>query len=236
MDRSIEQDGRTPDERLDGRLGVNDHPARHQSPTARQNDEIVHLRGTIDRLTQDRPTMSELIDRLERAGVRSVPSLQKSGRLNGMSYVVNESCIRGCDLGRGYTALGLQKRKGVQYDPLNDRLRLEKAAKQARDNPLVQARPEPRERGARRREYDGLSATQRAALWEIGRFRTVLAEDLVRIQYSGDRTAWRQDFIKLASKKLAEQRSVVIATHSKTHGRIVKSLSIVVLTKSGKDL
>ena len=62
-------------------------------------------------MTEDRPSMSELIDRLERAGVRAVPSLQKSGRLNGMSYDVNGIRIKGSQLGRTYTAAGLQARR-----------------------------------------------------------------------------------------------------------------------------
>ena len=71
---------------------------------------------------------------------------------------------------------------------------------------------------------------------EIGRFRTVLTEDIIRLQYRGERGAWRQDFARLSSQKLVEQRSVVIATHSRKQGRITKSLSVVVLTRKGKNL
>src|ERR1700722_2433240 len=239
MDRSIEQDGREPDRKpaLNTRSLEKNSADSRETRASSYNDQIARLRDTLDRFTQDRPTMCELIDRLQNAGVRVVPSLQKSGRLNGMSYEIDAVRIKGSDVGRSYTALGLQRRKGVQYDPGKDSLRLQEAAKQARENPVAPLlRVDPRERAYRRREYDGLSPAQRAAMWEIGRFRTVLAGDFMRIQYQGDRAAWRRDFNALATQKLIEQRSVVIATHSKTHGRIIKELSVVVLTKKGKDL
>jgi hypothetical protein len=239
MDRSIEQDGRTPDRKpspdprsFDGR---SDDP--RQTPAPSFNDQIARLRNDLDRLTQDRPTMSQLIDRLQNAGIRAVPSLQTSGRLNGMSYEFDGIRIKGSDIGRGYTALGLQRRKGVQYDPGRDNLRLQEALRQARENPVAPLRQvDRRPRENRRREYDDLTPSQRAALWEIGRFRTLLSADFIHIQYQGNRNAWRRDFQALASQNLAERHSVVIATHSKTHGRIIKELSIVVLTKKGKDL
>jgi hypothetical protein len=183
--------------------------------------------------------MSELMDRLERAGIRAVPSVQTSGRLNGISYVVEGTLIRGSDLGRAYTASGLQKRMGVQYDPERDRARIEQGARWAQENPAILAqrgRSNVRDRTSRTRDYDGLSLAQRAALREIGRFRTVSAQDFVRIQYRGDLGAWRQDFARLKSQGLAEQRSVVVATHSKRLGKQVRSISVVVLTKKGKEL
>src|SRR6266851_1925072 len=157
----------------------------------RQDDLLPRLRETIERLTQDGPTMSELINRLEQAGVRAVPSIQKSGRLNGMSYAVDGRLIKGSDLGRAYTAQGLQKSLGVRYDPEQDHAGLADAALRAREDPATCVerfqRPDRvgpdrlRDRAGRMREYEGLTATQRAALREIGRFRTVAAEDLLRI-------------------------------------------------------
>jgi hypothetical protein len=237
MDRSIEQDERSPLERPGAPSNASPSPQERRETTIQsQEDRLARLRETIDRLAQDRPSMSELLDRLERADIRAVPSLQKSGRLNGMSYEVNGVRIKGSELGRSYTAAGLQKLKGIQYDPDKDRVRLEHAAQYGRDNPALRRSPQRSGGDSRQREYDALSAQQRSAMWEIGRFRTVLAEDLARIQYGGNRAALRQDLIRLTSMKLVEQRSVVVATHSKTHGRIVKSLAVIVLTKNGKDL
>jgi hypothetical protein len=234
MSRPIDQDGRQPDQRTLS-------PA---SPGGRDLDPRPRLEEAIDRATQDQPTMSELINRLDEAGVRAIPSLQKTGRLNGMSYVIDGILVRGSDLGRAYTALGLQKRRGVRYDPQRDQLRLIAAAERAREyrgvdrfRGLDRARRERlRDRSRRLLEYDHLSASQRAALREIGRFRTVSAQDFIRIQYGGDRRAWGQDLAALRSQKLLEERSVVVAMHSKTHGKTVRSLTLLALTKQGKNL
>ena len=54
------------------------------------------------------------------------------------------------------------------------------------------------------------------------------------------RGAWRRDYQRLALEKLIEQRSIVVATHAKGKGRhqtrAVRSLSVVVLTRKGKEL
>jgi len=85
-----------------------------------------------------------------------------------------------------------------------------------------------------------LSAGERATLREIGRFRAVQLQDVIRVRYQGDRAIWRQDYQRLAREKLIEQGSVVVATHAKTRGRdrkrALRSLSVVVLTKKGKEL
>jgi DNA-binding MarR family transcriptional regulator len=190
--------------------------------------------------------MSELIDRLKIAGIRAVPSIQKSGRLNGMSYVIDGMLIKGSDLGRAYTAQGLQRRLGIQYDPHRDEPSLLAAAERATDKDIARFRDPDRvreidrdklrDRSRRLLQYDGLSTSQRAVLREIGRFRTVSAQDLIRIQYAGDRRAWRQDMAALVAQKLLEERSIVVATHSKSHGKTVKSMTVLALTKSGKNL
>src|SRR6516162_7783570 len=102
MDRIIDNDAREPDGSVDR------DPERYALDAPRAY-EIATLRERIDAASQDHPTFSEFLDRLERQGIRTVPSFQKSGRLNGMSYEYNGGRYRGSDLGRGYTASGLQK-------------------------------------------------------------------------------------------------------------------------------
>src|SRR5262249_46105700 len=133
---------------------------------------------------------------------------------------------------------GLQKTKGVRHDGDRDRLRLEEAVRHARTTtPLQEGRvPSLRDRSMRTRDDDGLSPAQRASMREIGRFRTILTADFIRIHYRGDAAAWRQDAAGLARQGLIEQRSVVIATHSKEEGRKTRSVSVMVLTKKGRNL
>src|SRR5438067_593011 len=97
MSRSIERDVRERDERTPSRSDGHDkNRCEPREPSAaRQRNDVARLRDTINRVAQDRPTMPELIDRLERYGIRAVPNLQKSGRLNGMSYEVNGVRIKG---------------------------------------------------------------------------------------------------------------------------------------------
>lgn len=228
MNRSIEPNGREPAERPD------------------RSDPRTRLQEAIASAAQGQPTVTELIDRLEKAGIRAVPSIQKSGRLNGMSYVMDGVLVKGSDLGRSYTAQGLQKRLGVRYEPERGQSRLTQAVERAREYNNVdrfrgpdrddRLREKLRDRSRRRLQYDGLSDSQRAALREIGRFRTVSAPDLIRIQYGGDRRAWRQDAAALVAPKLVEQRSAVVAMHSKAQGKTVQSMTVLALTKTGKNL
>lgn len=220
--------------------------SRSIEPDGREPDPRPRLQEAIDRAAQGQPSMSELIERLKIAGIQVVPSIQKSGRLNGMSYVIDGTLVKGSELGRSYTAQGLQKHLGVQYDRQRDQPRLLDAAERAKDKNIERFRDTDRvweidrdklrDRSRRLLQYDNLNNSQRAALREIGRFRTVSAQDLIRIQYDGNRRAWRQDMAALASQKLLEQRSVVVATHSKSHGKAVKSMTVLALTKSGKNL
>src|SRR5438309_1234490 len=108
--------------------------SRPIEPDGREPDPRPRLQEAIDRAAQGQPTMSGFIDWLEKACVRAVPSIQKSGRLNGMSYVIDGILVKGSDLGRAYTAQGLQKRLGVRYDPQRDQPRLIAAAERAREN------------------------------------------------------------------------------------------------------
>jgi hypothetical protein len=233
MSRSIE-----PDRRDAPPIGPTDETPEHPARNARQPD-CDALRRLIDRHAQDQPTFPEFLEHLKKAGVLAISSIQKSGRLNGISYVVDGLLIKGSDLGRAYTAHGLQRRKGLRYDALQHRQALEEAAMSAKDQVSERAllrQPDARRNEERRRTLGELSAAQKNAMLEIGRFRTILVEDFIRIHYRNDKAAWKQDAARLAALGLIEQRSVMVTTHSKEHGRQLRNLRVVVLTKKGKDL
>ena len=235
MDRSVDSDVRQPDDWTPSR-----DPERHDSeraPIEQERQSLALLRERIDAAAKDNPTFAEFLDRLERSGVRAIPSVQRSGRLNGMTYELNGTRVRGSDLGRSYTAQGLQKTKGIRHGGELDQRRLEEAARLGREpiTPLEQRSAVLRDRSLRIREQDGLSPAQRAAMREIGRFRTLSTSDFIRHQYRGDMQAWRQDAAALSRLGFIEQRSVVVTTHSKEHGRNIQTLSIVVLTKKGRN-
>jgi hypothetical protein len=231
VDRGIDSDVRETDPRTQGR-------ERDQKPIDRTPEDNARLREQIDTVMGDRPTFPEFVARLEKSGIHVIPSLQKSGRLNGITYEVNGTCIRGSDLGRAYTARGLEKRHGVVYDPERDfafaKELLERA--KARLGPEERTLSDRRERLERRRGPDGLTAAQRGAMREIGKFRTVLANDFIRIHYGGNPKAWDRDIRPLLRQGLLEQRSAVITTHAKGERPATHSVSVVVLTKQGRNL
>jgi len=227
MSRSIEPDEREPYQPawLDD-AGDRNTPARRDERAMPAPADIATLRATIDRATEGRPTFSEFLGRLDAAGIRAVPSFQKNGRLNGMSYALNGRRVKGSDLGRAYTAHGLQQQRGLRLQGERDRAALERAVRSAAAQPFerIRLRPEResrrlRDRAGRLRLYETLSDSQRATLRDIGQFRTVQLQDLIRIRYQDDPVAWRKDNERLAREKLIEQRSVVVTTHAKTAGR-----------------
>jgi hypothetical protein len=125
-----------------------------------------------------------------------------------MSYEVNGARIKGSELGRSYTARGLEKRNGLVYDIERDQTLAKALAERARSTapiPEINRRIEAR-RGDRERERGMLSSGQQAIMRDVGRFRTILVNDLVRIQYGGERSAWQYDVkrsFRMASWKCA---------------------------------
>src|SRR5579863_2806125 len=86
--------------------------------------DLHEIRERIDRAAEGAPAIKEFLDRLKEGGVRPIPSIQLNGRWNGMSYEFAGIRINGSELGRAYTASGLQKKKGLNYDPARDDSRL----------------------------------------------------------------------------------------------------------------
>lgn len=75
--------------------------------------------------------------------------------------------------------------------------------------------------------WDRLSEGPRAALLDIGRFRTVAVRDLANHRYLGNASSMQQDLRFLSALGLVQKRTALIA-----QGRA--KLSVLVLTKAGK--
>lgn len=208
------------------------HPARVRGGGG---DLQAQLRAVIDDATAGEPTMSEFVKRLEQRGVHAIPSMQTSGRLNGMVYRFQGQNTKGAMLGREYTAHGLQQQKGVSYLPERDKETLVQAAEAAglhRAEPRhlhrEQTADSARDRASRVRDREsGLSADQKQTLAEIGKFRTVNAPDLVRYRYGGDGGRFQQDLHQLVAKQLVQRRTL---DHTKTGTKY----AVVVLTERGR--
>jgi hypothetical protein len=96
---------------------------------------------------------------------------------------------------------------------------------QERDHPprlRTDDRDDTRARGQR---YD-LSARERNVLRDIGRFRTVAVDDLLKYQYGGKMAAMRKELIRLQQQELLQKRSISVGKNRHT-------LVIVTLTREG---
>ena len=84
-------------------------------PSARQQ-----LQRLCDAAAKGCSSFTEYVERLEAVGVEVVPTVQMGGaKLSGLLYRLDGVTMKGSDLGRGYTAAGIQKR-GIVYEQNRD--------------------------------------------------------------------------------------------------------------------
>ncbi len=113
-------------------LGLKDKPP--ELPIKAQLQEIID-RATgkgEDGSTVDHPTMPMFIERLQREGVEVRHGFTRNGKSKGISYRFSGQAFSGSHLGAAYTFSGLQKHKGVSYQPQRD----DRAIKQLLLNPV----------------------------------------------------------------------------------------------------
>ncbi|MCT7963992.1 relaxase/mobilization nuclease domain-containing protein [Laspinema sp. D1] len=80
---------------------------------------LTELQDRLDKFCQDRPRLQELVRRLRADGVNVRIQPASNGGL-GISYQLGSVAVAGSSLGRAYTVLGLQQRRGVSYQPEYD--------------------------------------------------------------------------------------------------------------------
>ncbi|MCU0546115.1 MAG: relaxase/mobilization nuclease domain-containing protein [Oscillatoriaceae cyanobacterium Prado104] len=102
----------------------------------------VQLQESIDRITQDSPSMSEFVERLRQQGVEVQVSLAKTGEIKGISYSLNGVAFNGTQLGKAYTFSGLQKHCNVSYDRERDCPQIEVLMQQQKLGSVIVAMPE----------------------------------------------------------------------------------------------
>ena len=109
---SIGQQRRIEREQLEYEQGLRD--------TAPQQPIKTQLIELIDRATVDKPTMPQLMERLQQLGVEVRHGLTRNGKSKGISYSWNDQKFSGTSLGPAYTFPGLQKHKEIDYQPQRD--------------------------------------------------------------------------------------------------------------------
>jgi hypothetical protein len=80
----------------------------------------IQLQKAIDAAALDSPTMPELIRKLKKKGVKANVQFQSTGRVQGLTYEMDGITFSGTKLGKAYTFPGLQKYRGVNYEPDRD--------------------------------------------------------------------------------------------------------------------
>jgi hypothetical protein len=207
--------------------GSGDAEDRRKKPP---EETLSELRTIIDQAAEDKPTIPEFLDRLEHQHVTPMTSIQSNGRWNGMVYEFQGIRVRGSQLGRPYTAKGLQERRGIRYDPVRDAERLNRnsidpsPARSSRDRQDTEF-----ERANRSRGVDGRTPAERAVLNDVGRFRTVAVADLEQARYQGHRSLLDRDVNRLVAMGLLERRTVALDARGKTG-------TFLALTRRGKLL
>ena len=187
----------------------------------------------IDRAADGKPGMSEFIARLEKSGIAVLPSIQSSGKLNGMSYRFEGTTFNGSAIGRAYSARGLQLKRGVDYRQERDQAALALAAERGGIRHDIPGRSDNvgrTQRDSRARLRDtGLTQSQQDMLADIGKFRTVSAADLATYRYAGNTARFDREMRGVVERGLAERRVITLERGTKTE-------TVVVLTASGRNL
>jgi hypothetical protein len=127
-------------EKVEYDLGLRDNPP--ELPVKVQLQEIIDgLCPVCDHRvtalkehgsTNDQLTMPMFIERLQGKGVEVRHGFTRNGKSKGISYRFSGQAFSGSHLGAAYTFPGLQKHKGVSYQPLRDDM----AIKQLLLNPV----------------------------------------------------------------------------------------------------
>ncbi len=208
-----------------------------RNPRACSSEDRGHLAEAIERIARSRPTMSQFIERLNKEGIRAIPSIQSSGRLNGMAYEKDGLRVTGSELGRAYTAVGLQKKFGVQYEPARDDEALARAAGRlplpdgtekirTRSEAADQSRLDQYTPARRERDRSGFNEQEKAILRTVGTFRVVAVEDLQKHSAMPTPGRLAQDLKRLVAQGFVERQTV-------PYGKSGESVQILTLTKKG---
>jgi hypothetical protein len=78
------------------------------------------LQQAINQATLDNPTLPLMIARLQIQGIEVRAGFTRTGKSKGISYCMEEQAFSGTNLGAAYTFNGLQKHRGVDYQPERD--------------------------------------------------------------------------------------------------------------------
>jgi hypothetical protein len=104
-------------------------PTRKQKHHSNKPTVKERLADLIDEATQDLPTFTLLIGRLQHQGVKVHPQFSTRGLFKeAIAFELDGVKVAGNKLGSAYSFPGLMRRRGVSYDPERDKSALRAAA------------------------------------------------------------------------------------------------------------
>lgn len=89
------------------------------------------LQNTIDTALNGKQSIFAFIEKLENAGIKAIPNVAKTGKMNGFSFEIDGIYFKGSQLGKKYSWNELIK-KGVIYEQDRDSKKLIERAEQAK--------------------------------------------------------------------------------------------------------
>lgn len=89
------------------------------------------LQNTIDTALSSKQSIFAFIEKLENAGIKAIPNVAKTGKMNGFSFEIDGIYFKGSQLGKKYSWNELIK-KGVIYEQDRDSKKLIERAEQAK--------------------------------------------------------------------------------------------------------
>lgn len=116
--------------------GIEATVSDRKSPTQRQTHHESgkptvkqRLADIIDEASRNKPTMTQLIGRLQRQGVKVHPTFSTRGLFReAIAFELDGVKIAGNKLGKAYSFPGLQRKRGVSYECDRDLAAIKKAA------------------------------------------------------------------------------------------------------------
>lgn len=153
------------------------------------------LLATIDQASAGEPTMPQFMEQLKDNGINARVKITRTGKARGISYELNGIAYSGTKLGKAYTFPGLQKHRGVRYQPaMNDRIEALNQRPAASVEPIdiqeVEQTVPPM--------LNKLLKVQQQSGYEGDRFCTYYKDDGVVLTHSGDddpavSASWNED-------------------------------------------
>jgi len=123
--------------------GIETKESDRRAPTQRQTHHESgkptvkqRLADIIDKTSADHPSMTQLIGRLQRQGVKVHPTFSTKGLFReAIAFELDGVKVAGNKLGSAYSFPGLQKKRGVSYECDRDMKAIKKAAMGERVTP-----------------------------------------------------------------------------------------------------